>query len=78
MKLKTFYLEQYPTDDLGIEIDADATFRGLFDVLDKHTDVYEYIGVGDSLIRQRIFEKLAEIYGLTYDDVYTNWITNIN
>jgi len=78
MKLKTFYLEQYPTDDLGIEIDANATFEGLFETLDKHSDVYEYIGLGDSLIRQRIFEKLAEIYGLTYDDVYTNWITNIN
>lgn len=78
MKLKTYYLENYPTDDLGVEINSDATFGGLFETLDKHSDVYEYIGVGDSLIRQRIFEKLAEIYGLTYNDVYSNWLTNIN
>jgi hypothetical protein len=31
--------------------------------------VYEYIGVGDSLIRERLFEKLAEITGHEYEDL---------
>jgi hypothetical protein len=73
MKLKTYYLEQYPTDDLGIEIDADATFEGLFETLDRHRDVYEYIGVYDSVIRERLFNRLAEVMEVPYEEVYNQW-----
>jgi hypothetical protein len=73
MKLKTYYLEQYPTDDLGIEIDADATFEGLFETLDRYRDVYEYIGVYDSVIRERLFNRLAEVMEVPYEEVYNQW-----
>jgi len=36
--------------------------------------VYEYIGVGDSLIRERCFERLAEIAGVSYDEIYSKWV----
>lgn len=75
MKLKTYYLEQYHDDDLGIEIDADATFDGLFETLDRCRDVYEYIGIADSVIRERLFEKLAEIIDMPYDYVYYQWLS---
>lgn len=74
MKIREFYLEAFPTDELGIEINPKATFEGLFRVLDNYGDVYEYIGVGDSLIRERVFEKLSEIMGVTYDEVYSQWL----
>ena len=74
MKIREFYLEAFPTDELGIEINPKATFDGLFRVLDNYGDVYEYIGVGDSLIRERVFEKLSEIMGVTYDEVYSQWL----
>ena len=73
MKLKTYYLEQYPTDDLGIEIDADATFEGLFETLDRYRDVYEYICVYDSVIRERLFNRLAEVMEVPYEEVYNQW-----
>ena len=74
MKIREFYLEAFPTDELGIEINPKATFEGLFRVLDNYGDVYEYIGVGDSLIRERCFEKLAEIMGVDYNEIYDQWL----
>lgn len=58
---------------MGEDIDSEATFEGLFHVLDRYGDVYEYIGVVDSLVRERVFEKLAEIMQVTYDEVYDQW-----
>jgi hypothetical protein len=70
MIISDFYLNEYPTDELGAEIDTRANFVGLLDTLHKGGDVYEYIGVGDSLIRERLFNKLSELLGKAYNDVY--------
>lgn len=72
--IKEFYTSIYPTDELGNEIDANATFNGLFKTLDTYKDVYNYIGVADSIIRERIFEKLAEIMAVDYDEIYQQWL----
>lgn len=74
MNIRNYYVSTFPTDELGIEINPNATFEGLFRELDNYGDVYEYIGVGDSLVRERVFEKLAEIMGVTYDEVYSQWL----
>ena len=73
-QLKEFYLETYPTDELGQEISSDATFKGLLDTLENYEDVYYYIGVGDSLVRERLFDELASRIGITYQQVYDQWI----
>jgi hypothetical protein len=72
--IKEFYLSNYPTDELGNEIHTKATFIGLFEVLDTYKDVYEYIGVYDSIIRERIFEKLANEMGVNYNEIYNQWL----
>ena len=72
--MREYYLENFPTDEMGIEINENATFEGLFRVLDNYEDVYEYIGVGDSVIRERMFSRLSEIMGVTYDEVYSQWL----
>jgi len=74
MKIREYYLATYPTDDLGTEINPQATFEGLFETLDRYRDVYEYIGVGDSIIRERCFERLAEIMDCSYDVIYDQWM----
>lgn len=71
--IKNWYCNAYPTDSLGAEIDPSATFGGLFNALDNYRDVYAYWGVYDSLVRERIFEKLAEIIGTDYDYIYDQW-----
>jgi hypothetical protein len=72
--IKEFYLSNYPTDELGNEIHTKATFIGLFEVLDTYKDVYNYIGVHDSIIRERIFEKLANEMGINYNEIYDQWL----
>ena len=74
MTIREFYLENYPTDELGVEVNDGVTFSGLLNVLFTDGNVYEYIGVGDSLVRERLFAKLAEELGTPYDYVYNLWL----
>ena len=76
MSIKQFYLENYPTDELGIELKDDTNFTGLLNELITNNDVYEYIGVGDSIIRERLFMELSEILKCSYDYVYNLWLNN--
>lgn len=74
MTIREFYLENYPTDDLGLELNETPTFAGLLNQLIIGGDVYRYIGVGDSVIRERLFERLAEELNVKYDYVYNLWL----
>jgi hypothetical protein len=74
MNIKEFYLNEYPTDELGIELRDDINFTGLLNNLYTANDVYKYIGVYDSLVRERLFSKLAEILDSPYDYVYNLWL----
>jgi hypothetical protein len=74
MTIKDFYLNNYPTDELGVELNEKATFAGLVTILFGDMDVYNYIGVGDSLIRERLFSELANQLNTSYDYVYNLWL----
>lgn len=74
-KVKTWYMEQYNTDELGQEIKEDITFYDIFYALDRHKDVYEVLGVDDSIVRERVFEKLAEIMQCDYNYIYEQWLS---
>lgn len=74
MTIKQFYLETYPTDDMGKDIKDDATFVGLVTQLFGDGDVYDYIGVYDSLVRERLFSELAKQLKTSYDYVYNLWL----
>ena len=76
MKIKQFYLNNYPTDELGVELNEKANFTGLLNELFTGNDIYGYIGVGDSIIRERLFSKLSEILNCSYDYVYNLWLSN--
>lgn len=69
--IKLYYINQFPSDELGIEINPQATFLGL---IGNIKDVYEYIGVADSIVRERLFERIAEIMECSYDEIYTLWL----
>lgn len=76
MKIREFYLANYPTDELGLGINPNATFTGLLNQLFIGNDVYEYLYVYDSIIRERLFERLAEDIGVGYEYVYKLWLNN--
>jgi hypothetical protein len=74
MTIREYYLTKYPTDELGVELNQTPTFAGLLNQLIVGGDVYRYIGVADSIIRERLFEGLAEELNVKYDYVYDLWI----
>ena len=72
--IKEYYVENVPTDNLGLELNETPTFPGLLNQLIVDGDVYRYIGVSDSVVRERLFEKLAESINVSYDYVYNLWL----
>jgi hypothetical protein len=74
MNIREFYVKNYPTDDLGIGINPKATFAGLLNQLIVGGDVYEYLYVYDSIVRERLFERLAEELEVSYEYVYKLWL----
>ena len=74
MNIREFYVNNYPTDDLGMGINPKATFAGLLNQLIVNGDVYEYIYVYDSIVRERLFERLAEELEVSYEYVYKLWL----
>ena len=76
--IKDWYLTEYPTDTAGEDLNPQVSFGDLFDGMNKLVDAYEIMGDVDSLIRERVFEKLAKLTGSSYDDIYNLWLKSDN
>ena len=74
MNIREWYINEFPSDELGIEINPNLTFDGLARILNNYADVYEYIGVSDSIVRERCFEKLSEVNNTEYSVIYELWL----
>lgn len=72
--LKEWYTKTYPTDDLGEELNEHATFYDLFEALEFHNDIYYKFNINDSIVRERLFEKLSNIIECDYDYIYNQWL----
>jgi len=77
MNVREFYVKNYPSDDMGKDINPEATFDGLWKTLNTYGEVYGYLYVYDSIIRERLFEKLSEILNCEYIVVYNQWLNPI-
>lgn len=76
--VKDWYLNAYPDDELGNEINPDVNFQSLLVTIQLNRgDVYDLLGVHDSTIRERVFAKASELLStLTkhpLDRLYTVW-----
>jgi hypothetical protein len=69
--IKNWYESQFTTDELGKEINPNATFEELKDNL---PNVYDYLKVEDSIVRERVFTELAEIMNVDYDVIHYKWL----
>ena len=72
--VKDDYVQDYPTDDLGKEINENLNYLQLFNGLLNGEDIYEMLGVEDSLIRERVLERLAYLMGIYYQIIYYLWL----
>ena len=75
-KIKDFYKEAYPTDEMGDNLNASATFQDAYECLQTGFNFYAFLGVDDSLIRERIFDALATLMGCSYEHVYYQWLNH--
>lgn len=76
--IKRWYKENFPRDTMGNDLVDDLTFRELFEAMDNYEDVYKTLfgedGYGDIVIRERVFEELAQVMQCSYEDVYNQWL----
>ena len=70
--IKAWYLEKYPDDPSGAYLE-DITFQEFTDALPMGSDLYAYVGIDSSDVRERLFTQLAELSGRSYDDVLRVW-----
>lgn len=70
--IRVWYVKNYPTDDLGEEL-SEVTFKDFFAAVAMNK-VYETMGVADSLVRERLFERLSKLLGRPYGFIYDMWL----
>ena len=75
--IRQWYLA-YFDDDMGEEISDDASFEGLHEALQQGVDVYSYLDVFDSVIRERVFSGLSQFLDVDYKHVYDLWLRPFN
>lgn len=72
--VKDDYVQDYPTDDLGKEINENLNYLQVFNGLLCGKDIYEMLDVSVSLIRERVLERLAYLMGIDYQIIYYLWL----
>lgn len=70
--VRVWYKRAYPSDELGDRIML-VSFKDVYELLRRGRDVYPYLA-GDSLVRERVFQKLADIYCEPYEAIYNLWV----
>lgn len=68
--IKEWFTHYYPNDEISNNMNRNTTFFDLFKALENYKNVYEYIfsdGTSDSIVRDIIFNKLADIMGVDVD-----------
>ena len=74
ISIKEWYKKAYPQDELGDYL-SNFSFRDLNNLLNSGKgDVYTIIGYTDSIVRERCFEKLAEITEQNYEIIYNKYL----
>lgn len=74
--VKQWYSRQYPTDELASTLNDNTTFGDVRNAIRTGKDIYSVLGADDSMVRERVFGKLADVLDVSYKAVYNSWIEN--
>ena len=73
--IKEWYINSFPDDEVGQEIDDQITFEEAYHAMKMGDDFYETVGDHiDTVIRERIFTEMSYLFRVSYDDLYKLWI----
>jgi hypothetical protein len=76
--VKHWYIITFSGCDVGKTLNPFRTFMEVVQCLERGDNVYDFLGgEADSIVRERVFEKCAELYGVDYDVIYDQWLNNI-
>lgn len=75
LRVKPKFKERFPEEGSFIDqIPEDLTFRKVMDALNNEEDIYDVIGVNDSVVREEIFILLSDLLDIEYDEIYQLWL----
>lgn len=75
LRVKPRFEERFPEEGSFIDqIPEDLTFRKVMDALNNEEDIYDVIGVNDSVVREEIFILLSDLLDIEYDEIYQLWL----
>ena len=72
--VRDWYMQEYPLDGLGERINPALTFEDALGAASLGSSFYYELGVGDSIVRERVFQELADRNGVDYDAIYEAWL----
>ena len=71
--IREWYAAEFSSDELSSKI-HDISFYNLIDRMNHGENVYEILGVKDSIVRERVFDEAAQLLHVDYDVVYKKWL----
>lgn len=74
ISVAVWYKKIYDTDPLGSQINKSISFADVLYAIVFGEDIYDCLGVSDSLIRERVFCGLAGFLVTTYERIYNIWV----
>lgn len=79
INIRNWYKENFPEDKLGGAINKNVTFEDVYICIDQHQNLYNTLGVGDLIIRERVIRKLSHLLcqegiKVSYTDIYQTWL----
>lgn len=72
--VRDWYVRAFSNDELGDHIVPSLTFDDALRAVSLGSGFYDALGVGDSVVRGRVFQELADRNGVSYDDIYDAWL----
>lgn len=68
-----WYAKKFKTDKKMAPKNG-VTFEQLYESLKKGENIYDKMGVDDSIVRERVMSEMADRLGVEYDHVYDLWL----
>ena len=67
--IKDWYMDLFPDDEMAADIPSNLSFSDFLDKLGNE-DAYTILNADDSIIRERVFLKVAEMTGMDYEELW--------
>lgn len=79
--IQEWYMSEYPEDSSSARIKEGVTFADLDDIIDTGGSFESVLGKDNGYfgppVTRRCMTRLADMWGITYDDLYGKWITRL-